>query len=467
MAATAGGLNMSTKSIEEQLNNFEPSPSPRFYRRMSRAAWTPAAINRRRTYAVAWLVLALAAALLIFTPQGRAWAQEVLHFFTRAESDTLPYTPPTVAWVDLTPSVPVPTMTPSALIAPFAVDCGDYQSPKCSTEQIRSKVDFKVSELGSIPAGLYFIGATGGPDRIFIKYEAEAHSGVLTIFESPWMGSPEQTAWPVGASAVVETVQIGSVKGEYVKGSFMLIDGEASVNWDPNLDIQTLHWVDKGVFFEMQVAGSAAQISRDAFATLARSLTTKTVAAASTSMPVTATPETIDVSSRFPLSVSQAEEQAGFHVLEPSRLPAILLPPVGASYEPEHHIVLIVYPVDPVQIGLDTSEGLALSQQPIGNNVDCELCGFVVGDLAAADAAYPLKVVGDLAAIEPVQIGDSDGEYVEGMWEGREGDTAMKWYAEPLVKILRWQANGMAFELTCWGGFIEKADLIAIAESMK
>jgi hypothetical protein len=459
--------HMPDEKIEEQLNALQPLPSQGFYRRMRRAPWTPAATTRRHTYIVTGLTVVLVAALLAFTPQGRAWAQELLRFFTRTAGDTLPYTPEPVTWLDVTPGVPVPTITPLPSQAPFTADCGDFADAHCSIEQVRSKVDFAVSELGTIPAGLYFTGATGGPERVFIKYEAEAHSGGLTIFESPWTGSPEQTAWQVGASAVVENVQIGHVKGEYVKGSFMLIDGETSAKWDPNLEIQTLHWVDKGVFYELQVAGSAAQIGRDELVALAETLTTKPVAAASKPMPATATPETIDVSARLPLSVSQAEEQAGFHVWLPGRIPAIFLPAVGASYDPEHKIVQVVYPLDSRQVGIDTSEGLALSQQLVGNNPDCDLCGFAVGDLAAADAAYPLKVVGDDQSIEHVQIGAEAGEFVEGMWESRAGDTAMKWYAEPLVKILRWQANGMAFELTCWGDFIEKADLIAIAESMK
>jgi hypothetical protein len=69
--------------------------------------------------------------------------------------------------------------------------------------------------------------------------------------------------------------------------------------------------------------------------------------------------------------------------------------------------------------------------------------------------------------IDHVQIGNIAGEYVEGMWEDRTGDNSMKWYAEPLVKILRWQANGMAFELTYLGNDFEKVDLIAIAENLK
>ena len=46
-----------------------------------------------RRIALAMLALVLAFAILFATPQGRAWAREILHFFTRAASDTLPVTP--------------------------------------------------------------------------------------------------------------------------------------------------------------------------------------------------------------------------------------------------------------------------------------------------------------------------------------------------------------------------------------
>jgi hypothetical protein len=84
---------MTDEKIEQQLNALQPSPTQNFYRRMARAPWTPAAIARRRTYVVTGLTVMLVVALLAFTPQGRAWAQEILRFFTRAASDTLPVTP--------------------------------------------------------------------------------------------------------------------------------------------------------------------------------------------------------------------------------------------------------------------------------------------------------------------------------------------------------------------------------------
>jgi hypothetical protein len=73
-------MKMSTKPIEEQLDHLQPSPSPRFYRRMARAAWTPAAIVRRRAYTAVSLTIIFAAALLVSIPAVAEAMQRLIGF---------------------------------------------------------------------------------------------------------------------------------------------------------------------------------------------------------------------------------------------------------------------------------------------------------------------------------------------------------------------------------------------------
>jgi hypothetical protein len=443
------GIQGRLGSSEPEVRRGEPLLKPNFAQK-----------SFLRRLALATLALVFAFAILFATPQGRAWAQEILRYFNRAASDMLPYTPQPVTWLDVTPDLPAPTITPLPSLAPFAVDCGDFAYARCSIDKVRSKVHFMVSELGSIPAGLYFIGATGGPDRVFIKYEAEAHSGGVYIYESPWTDSPEQTAWQVGASAVVETVQIDKSKGEYVKGSFSLINGQTGLKWNPDLDIQTLHWVEGGIFFEMQVTGSAAQISRDEFVALAETLTTKPVAAASTPMPPTATldPQAAELSSHYPLTVAQAEVQAGFDLLEPTKLPEFLSW-IGARYEAENKTVHLFYHLNlSLSIVPPNDNGLYLSEQLAPDPANGTPWGFRLGDSNALMADNTDSIVG--GGIQRVQIGATPGQYVEGAW-------VADWEPIPDIKRLRWQMNGMAYEMSYIGDDITQADLIAIAESMK
>jgi hypothetical protein len=43
----------------------------------------------------------------------------------------------------------------------------------------------------------------------------------------------------------------------------------------------------------------------------------------------------------------------------------------------------------------------------------------------------------------------------------------MNWHNDPYQKLLRWRANGAAFELSFVGMEIAKDDMVLIAESLK
>jgi hypothetical protein len=346
-------------------------------------------------------------------------------------------------------------------------------------EQIRSLVAFTVTELGSIPADLYFTGATGGRSSIMLRYTNPENTQDITIFESPWIGSPEQTSWEVGPSAQVMTVSINGVPGEYVSGSFVS-DSGGPANWDSTFDMQTLHWVKDEVFIEMQYFGAAGKVSLSGMVDLAASLTTRSVSALLPPMPATPTPEVMDFSTTYPLALAQAEEKAGFKVRLPARMPTALLPePVRALYlnptnDPNtifmgYHVIMMFFPVNPAAFGDPRgSDGLVLSEELLSDPTGCALCGFKVGtsDDVWADSDHTDEFVG--GGIETVSIGDVEGQFVIGVWSGQNNDGTWFWdntFGWPMS--LRWQANGMAYELQYYGSEIEKTDLIAIAESIK
>ena len=136
---------------------------------------------------------------------------------------------------------------------------------------------------------------------------------------------------------------------------------------------------------------------------------------------------------------------------------------MGANYNVAHQAAEIFYLVDQNRWpGLQ--DGLTLFEQPIAGT-DCDLCSFVVGDLAASEADYAYQVVGADATIDIVQIGNITGQYVEGNWQAQD-NRGMKWFDDPYRKYLRFQKNGMAFELVYTGMDIGKDELIAIAESI-
>jgi len=160
-----------------------------------------------------------------------------------------------------------------------------------------------------------------------------------------------------------------------------------------------------------------------------------------TPIPETATSDSGYI---FDKTVIEAGKEAGFAVLMPTFLPKILAFE-GASYEPDHHIVRIFYSYE------NTTNGLVIREEQFQTSDDCELCG----------------VVGASADIEIIQIGSITGEYVEGVW--KLTDNGPVWESDPYLKTVRWQKDGIAFELVYMGPpeDLTRPDLVAIAESMK
>ncbi len=311
--------------IEKLLESIQPRPSEAYYRQMANAPWSQQEelIQKKHRLNLP-LRIALATALvfvvwlviLFATPQGRAWAQNTLRFFTRTAGNTLPVTPyPTagIVLVDTTPGVeptpnPIPTTDIHTLI-PFYDQCGNWASPTCTVDQVRSMVNFPVKELAHLPDDMRLIGATGGPDGVIIHYEREDRMGGIMLSQGPWTENLVE-AWKVALTATVETALIGNVTGEYMKGSWSIAGVDAVTTWDPSSDLQTLRWQEGELFFTMLVFGlpedQGQPLGKDGMAALAAGLTTQSVAIV---------PDTSQLK-----TIQEAEALAGFEVIEPGQL---------------------------------------------------------------------------------------------------------------------------------------------------
>jgi hypothetical protein len=269
MAAATGGLNMSTKPIEEQLNNLQPSPSPRFYQRMARAAWTPAVIARRRAYAVAGLTLLLAAALLVLTPQGRAWAQEIAHFFTRAKSDVLPLQP----WQMTAIHIHEETVTP--ILETVTPEPGYVFN--LSVAEVEHQAGFDVLEPTWLPGILSFEGASYQNEhnivRIFYRYNQDGPddtNGLVLRAERFQTNDDCALCGVVGASEKIETVPIGDTTGEYIIGVWTLTDNGPV--WESTPYLKTLRWQANGMAFELLYMGTPESVTKADLIAIAESM---------------------------------------------------------------------------------------------------------------------------------------------------------------------------------------------------
>ena len=402
---------------------------------------------------------------LTVTSQGQAIAQNVLRFFTPLESNIMPGTNKTThTWVEQTPGVAVatPTPYPTPRGPAFETACGSYQAPTCTLEAIRELVYFPVYAPVELPDGFDFRGATGGPEEILLFYASKPQDIHLIINQAPITGNPGQLPWTVGAGADIQSVTIGSVEGEYVKGTY---DGNHNPPvWNGELDVQTLRWVAQGVSISLQMTGKDPRFDREGLIALAVSLTDSPLASSPQPLAAAATPtpEPFDFHAVYPLTLAEAEQTAGFIVPSPARLPEALSF-LGASYDEEAKSVQLFYQYNRPDMP-ELTDGLSIRMLILPESGPCRLCGFLVGQYVNKSETAE-RVVGENATIETIQIGEFTGQYVEGVWsftnQGPVYDTTS------YMKTLRWQADGMAFELSYMGMAIDKEDLITIANSLR
>lgn len=134
------------KQMEELLKNLLPDASQRLDARLSAAPWTPCAVVRRR-FVNATVVAALALVLLIvFTPQGRVLAQDVI---LRIGNFTISNEPTEAEKHAATLESDTPTSTPDPNRA--CDECGTV--PLLTVAQASLKADFPVYTPEYIPDG--------------------------------------------------------------------------------------------------------------------------------------------------------------------------------------------------------------------------------------------------------------------------------------------------------------------------
>jgi hypothetical protein len=362
---------------------------------------------RRRSSRLAFAAIAVVTLIVatLITPQGRAFAQSILQFFTRAESNTFELPPSQIPAIETVP-------TDSTALPP---------SPLTSILKAELQAGFDATELPMVPEGFKYLGARIYGNAISIEYEAQGGGGNLMIMQSK--DGFIQSDWDrVPADAIIP-VKIGELDGEFVEGTFVVYAGGTSATWNPEAAILRLRWKQDGIWIDMTKFGDVERIEyldQAGMIKLAESLTTDP----------------------FPLDVKSAESQAGFDIWEPVKIP-VGMTFLGAAFDPSLKMVSQSFGY------YEADQRILIKQQPANTSEACDLCG----------------IVGATASVENVQIGDVTGEYALGVWNLT--DTGPVWQDDPYLKTIRWHKDGMAFELLYMGMEVEKEELVAIAASMK
>ncbi len=411
--------------IEELLGKIQPVPGNRFHKKMNEAAWrvdqgeqsTKIVSKRWQRFAVAVVVLLLLTGLLV-TPQGRAWAQQLLQFFTRTKSDQLPIQP----W-QLTP-LPNPTLP----------------APLLSVAKAEEQIGFDIREFIATPAGLTLQGAHIAGKAIYIDYATGDNTCRLTFAQALSSDYPDADLWNAFAATDIQSVSVGKFSGELVH-DLSYAAPITRLRWQqpddgnpPPTLIDSSDWHPGTLFLELVqtcTPGSTGYLKDESLIRLAQ--------------------RTVHTPYADPLSsVEQAEKQVGLKALQLPDENKGDFTLAGASVDSHYRLLTLVYQ-SPDGSAVQSGQVFTLKQWPTTEPIEtCDLCA----------------AIGASAQVETISVRGVSGEYVQGVWELT--DHGPVWRPVPNRKVIRWQENGYWFELGMFtsDGSHTMEDLIAIAEAL-
>jgi len=407
---------------------------------------------------LAWtaVVVLVLAACIFATPQGRAWAQNVVRSFlgyfsvTDKNSLPLPETPRPLPTYSIEPALlPFePKTTPAADPA----QCGATltlltATPRCQMLNVQAESGFDVHVFGATDLPIQINGAFYFNDAVHINYVSD--DGVESYRLSQGLGDfpLDYSPWGQVQAGAVRQVVVGNHPGELVLGQFVSYVGKTTLDWLPSLPNVELRWREGDRWYSIvgdRYYWNGDQSQVDEFVqtvmALGQNLVPLSTGAKGMAGNVEQTPH----------------ERVGFRILTPTSLPAdFTLEGVrfGSQFEHLDRTIVITYAL--VKNGQWTG-GITLSEASASNRaVDFML--FFTGVVPG------LKY--DLIQDETIQIGRARGRYVvrrENPYPSDSGSTALIWEQSGVKIMLQPTYADWMF-----GGRFTKAELIAIAESLK
>ena len=223
--------------IEELLENLPPGTSGRLDNRLINAPWTPHAVQRRRVINAALAATLILSLFAVATPQGRAFAQDVLQIFTRASGNSFPLQPG-----------PKETPGPESDKVNALMMFG-------SMGEAEAAIGFDAVEFPVELQGYVFRNIETNPAlRILImRYDAVGGGGELSFAQS--LSSFASNAWSEVPPTAIEKVVVGDKDGEYAQGMFVVLPGADSATWQADAPVFRLRWKDGDRWFSLEKMG--------------------------------------------------------------------------------------------------------------------------------------------------------------------------------------------------------------------
>lgn len=194
-----------------------------------------------RALGTATLIVALLAAALLVTPQGRAWAQSLWQYFTVAPAESFAVEPMPA------PDVNAPTDEPPSVNAEV---CGDDKA--CQVASAAELLSYTPIVPAEGFAGLRLEAVQVAGDILNLSYAAQGGGGLVLS-----QGPDDLTAsqWGQVASEAVQPVQVNGAPAEFVQGTFVVPAGSSAAVWEPTAPVLRLRWQIDGRTFELAKLG--------------------------------------------------------------------------------------------------------------------------------------------------------------------------------------------------------------------
>ena len=432
-------LAFNESEIETMLENLPPNISPRLEKKLSSAPWTPRAIRRHRALVLLYLTAILFIAFIGLTPQGHAFAQSIIEFFTTTdqsssplseeELDSLyaPYPPRALSLVDVTPLAPLSDYCSN----PEGV--GTYE---CEIQRVELQLGFDLKEFSAKPSGWSFRRAMSSQEYAVIAYQTGG--GYLDLSQGIGNFPPDHPDidWGKVPSSAVQSVKIGDYQGEYVNGSFSLKNGASELTWDSTGSDQRIRWKEGERWFEILALsgpGTSGYLDRAALILLASNMVYQ---------PENSE-QTAKVDFDFIPNIALAQKTCGFDVLQPTKLPQGMQFDF-AKYDPERKSVTLNYGY----------RALRIVQTPVESALIKNLDSYKMLETVEVNGA-----IGQLG-VSPAQ---------KTIWESA---TPSVFTTNNSYSILLWEKDGTIYQIYfdqsfSGGGYLTKEQMIEIAESLQ
>lgn len=241
------------KQIQELLENTLPIPGSRLDKNLSTAPWNSRMVARRRFFVTVTLAIMIVVAIIVATPQGHAWAQELLNYFTTVSTKSISTFPTQVSAPTLT------VETRLVLQENNSVDnqtCEGKISPISSTffcqlKNAQNKLRFAIKSFSihSIQAQFEFMLLD--QDHGILQMDFKGNDIHYSLTQG--LGDfPQDCPGCVIYEGAVQAVRVGAYQAEYAKGAFFFKDGlNNGMEWNPDEPVYQLRWKEDEHWYKL------------------------------------------------------------------------------------------------------------------------------------------------------------------------------------------------------------------------